>query len=310
MLKRFFGGLAAIILVSAAVAWFQTRDSGGPRVASPADSPFDDNGALPYGPYWGRFGPDGRQLVVVSGADASLAKGGELQQLNQEGEDVLDAAWMPGGNGVLVAYGPTGSDKLAVFNLKGDTLGFITMNPVVPIASTSGMAVDSAGKRAAVTAIHRGGLPGEQPVNAVHIVDLATGATSQASPPDQSVSRPIWLSETQLLVAVSPPGRPTETRAAVLSLETKLVQPFGPEDAVTRPLAVLGQGLSVLEVRRGDTTTIEVFTPALELKRIGTLPPGWSAVHVDPTGTRALVLDTTERQRGEIRLRRLNLSRL
>jgi hypothetical protein len=306
VLKRFLVGLLGAVVLSVGLAWFLTDRQTDPTAAFPVDAAFDDGGALPFGPFGGRFSPDGRQLMVLSGDAVSLARKGELTQLNEEGDEVIDAAWLPGGNAVLAAFGPVGSDQMVVFDRAGKSLGNVTMKPAVAIAPNGGMAVDSTGRRAAVTAAERGGLPGQSPTTGIHLVDLATGAVTAASPPNVAVRGPVWLSSKQLLVTTTQGIDPGRTRAAVLDLDTKALQPIGPDDAPSRGLAVLRSGVIVIEVRRGDTVTINALA-ADTMHSLGTLPAGWAAVDVDPTGSRALVLDTSQSALGSDRLRRFTL---
>ena len=306
MLKRFLAGLVVVVLASAAVAWFRTDRSVEPTFAVRADAAFDDAGALPHGPFSGRFSPDAGQLLVLSGEDLSVARRGELQQLNEDGTQVIDAAWMPGANGILAAFGPAGNEEMTVYDPAGKILGIVKMKPAVHIAANGGMAVDPKGLVAAVTATDRGGLPGQAPTSSVQLVDLKTGAVTPASPPGVNARGPVWLTDRQLVVAVSEGAEPGRTHTAVLDLDSKRVDRIGPTDGATRPLAVLPGGAVVLEVRRRDVVSIEAFTGEA-LKPLGTLPPGWAAVHVDPTGQRALVLDTSDTTAAAVRLRSFKL---
>jgi hypothetical protein len=303
LFRRLLVGLVIVVAISAIIAWFLARRGEGVVSALPAaNGSFGSGGTIPFGPFDGRFSPDGSKLLVLSADSVSIATGGRLTQLNEDGDEVLDAAWMPGSNAILVAYGPVGSDRMLVLDLGGRSLGSIKLNPPVAIAADLGMAVAPNGRTAVVTTRTAGNGVGAVDKVGLARVDLGSGAVDAITPRSgDELSHPVWFGNTQLLVDVGRPG--AVSRAAVLDLATSVARPID-APSPNHGIAVLRDGTIVLAVRHGRTEIVNRLEPG-GMSALGRTGTNTTALDVDGLGRLGLVVDETTALSGAVRLRRV-----
>ena len=257
---------AGIVAVTWAIVTRGEEQPSGVAVSPGGRSPFDETGALPAGTSRARFSPSGANVAVLVDGAVDLAVEGELRSVTPRGGNVVDAAWFPNDETLLVAEGPSSTGALAVVDIDGRVRGSIPLSEPVPFGTGYGMDVDADGRRAALTAVRRETLGPER--RYVVEVDLETGAV-----------RP-----------VTEPGGPDE---------------FGPR-YVDGGLAYSVDDDVVLGVVRGvdvaRQTGDRIIAGDVDLGRV---PAGTTVVDVSATGNEALVVSRNAEGQPRLRMVRL-----
>jgi hypothetical protein len=261
----------AVVVAVFVAAWFlfartEGDDVGGLGAAGPA--PFDGTGSLPPGPSRAVYSPTGARLAVLQAGRVDMAVGGAFRRVTRANGNVVDVAWFGNSSTLLVAEGPASTGGLAVVDIDGTVRGSVPLDGAHAFGTGHGMSVAPGGKRAALTAVTRPALTGEQ--RHVVEVDLESGAVRD----------------------VTTVGGPDEYGPRYLDDGTLVYS-----TADDRVVGVY-RGADAIRVRGGRLVTARG-------RDLGGLPPAVTVVDVAPEGDRAVVVARDEE--GQPRLREIRL---
>ncbi|HUQ40382.1 MAG TPA: hypothetical protein VM030_09515 [Acidimicrobiales bacterium] len=197
-MKRVAITLAVLAAVSAiGLRLLPAKEKPAPRVeqrAVEAVDPFDTDGKVAAGPYRAGFSPDGAHMAVLDGRGVAMAEGGRLRRIEPPDGGVVDFAFLPGSDHVLLGQGPEIVRRLLLFGVDGSATGHVPLDPPLSLGSGHGMTVDATGRTAIVTASVRPPL-GEEHLHLV-VVDLREGTTRSLTPADgPDESRPVFAGD-------------------------------------------------------------------------------------------------------------------
>lgn len=285
--RRFVPYLVGIAVLALVGAWLLVARSEQPSpvagTAAVGDRPFGDGGVLPPGADEAVFSPDGTRLAVIDEGRVRLAVNGELVDVTDPGGRVVDVAWMPGSNGLLVAEGPSSTGILPVVAPDGRSLGVVRPAPPLQPGGGFGMSVDPDGRRAVVVSVERPALEDEGRYLAA--VDLETGATRRLTKTTANPRTPRHVSSGR--VALSVDGR-NGPEVVVLDVASGVAAKVADGELVGvaggRPVVVDPDGRTVRLLRAGDVGD-EV---------LARLDGGVRPVAVHPTGRALVVLERIE----------------
>lgn len=282
-------GVAVAALVMAAVWFFLVRTEGPSPIAglAPAGSrAFAADGALPPGPSRAVYAADGGRLAVLDRGQLAVASQGQLVGITPATGNVVDAAWFRSSDTLLVAEGPIPTGGLSVVQIDGKVRGTIALQPSIGFGHGYGMAIAPGNKRAIATAIER---PALSPADERHLVeiDLTTGAVRDVTPSGgDNEEGPHFVDESTVFATSGQDAVLIDIATGqqrVVALQARAVGVIGGEWLVYAE----GDGKVVRARSRGA-----LGSPPVDL---ATLPPGSSAVDVNPLGGR-LVAAVTEVQ--------------
>jgi hypothetical protein len=296
------GARALVALVATALLAGACAHSHVSGLAPVRPELFDRTGRVEVGAYGAAYNGNGTVLAVKSGQGiGAVTSGGKVRLVTPPGSHAVDYAWMPSGNALLIAEGPTSTGELDVLRLDGTSLGAVPLNPSFAVGSGYGMAVSPDGRRAVVVAEDVQALGGPERLH-LKGVDLATGAVTELGP--RAVHAPRYVDGDHVLLTAWSSSQKAD-RAEVITLTTGVARVVSAAGETADALGpVSGPGNSVWLVYATDTAVWAVPLAGGRRVRLGAVPKGATAVAVDPFGTQALV---AERNGDAEQLRALSL---
>ncbi len=282
-----------VVALAIAFAFIAGEDQGTGGVAGLrplGDQPFgaSENGGDAAVP--GRRGlvsRDGRRLAVLNDEGLGLAEQGVVRPVTEPGSRVVDAAWFANDATLLVAEGPIPTGALAIVDIDGTVRGSVPLSPVLGFGTGHGMAVDTSGKRAVVTAVERPALG--PPQRHLALVDLTTGQSSTLTPPGGSdESGPAFVGDGE--VAFTETTADGTRRARLIDLSTGAVRELRNASTV-----VGSTPQAVLVVSGGDVVRLDGEGKAPVV--VGQVPSGTSVTSIDAIGGQAIVVNRSSQLR-------------
>jgi len=217
-----------------------------------------------------RMSPDGSQLAIVEGGQVIIVGLDDASIVSRTGTNVVDAAWMPDGDRVLVTEGPIPTGRVTTLKLDGSVHGVAKLAPSISFGDGNGVAVDSLGTHAAVIATTREAIGG-----AVHsdlaIVELQSGNVRVLPTPNRDEFHPLFVDDE--LVAVASIGAKGPARLDLVDLATgevdagraitdgPFVRTVGEEVVVARRAAQGATRLVAVSVETGAERELHVTKP-------------------------------------------------
>ncbi|HEX2049041.1 MAG TPA: hypothetical protein VHJ34_00235 [Actinomycetota bacterium] len=176
----------------------------GPLSGAGGRGPLEAGGRLAPGGWIldrGAFSPDGRRVAFV-GVDPDgnqragvAADGGSVEAVTPEDWTVVDFAWMPGSESLLVVRHGERGDTLAIVGVDGEVVRMVDVDR--PFGAGRGMVVSPDGDYAIVSMQEPVAL--ERPADLVRL-DLATGATTNLTrTPRLTEDYPSWAGRDRLV---------------------------------------------------------------------------------------------------------------
>lgn len=223
--------------------------------------------------------PDSTRVALVENGAVTVVRTRDGARVMSAGKNVVDAAWMPDGQRVLVVEGPIPTGEIDAIGMNGKVQGVAKVQPAIQFGNGYGLAVDSAGRQAAAIAVTRDPIGGATHTD-LAVIDLQSGATrvfkttiDERNPIFADDDRVAALGDDALFVRSLVDGRVAKVDRGFAG------GPFvaGPDDAVA-----LDAGTAV-------HTVISFDTRAGKRRALRTLPEGHVPVDVDTHRTRALV---------------------
>jgi DNA-binding beta-propeller fold protein YncE len=245
---------------------------------------FDASGRVERGPYGAMFSPDGARLAVKSGRGISIVTSrGHTRLVTPPGSRAVDYAWLPAGNDLLIAEGPSATGRLEVLALDGAGRGSVPLDPSFSVGTGYGMAVAPDGHHAVAVAEDLVALGGPERLSLVR-VDLATGTVEQL--PVKAVRGPAYIdAEHVLLTSLAATG----SRAEVLTLATAQRRPVSPAGESADALGPVLRGRWLVYATERAVWAVPAAGGARV--RLAGVARGATAVAVDPDGTQAIVAE-------------------
>lgn len=290
-LRKVLVALLILVLVVAGVLYYATitSDPEITGIAPVGTDPFAD-GQLRPGPHDAAYSPDGLRVAVLTGGRLAMAEEGDVRPITPRGSNVVDFAWFPGSNALLVAEGPVPTGGLVILEPDGTERGTLPLDPPISFGNGEGMDVAPSGREAVVTAVTRPTL-GEEQRYLAH-VDLETGRVRPLTDPDDTAeTAPVWLdADTIAFTSETDDGSRLEVIDAAgsgrrpVALRAETVQTVG---ALDGEWVVVGVDSALLAVR-----------PDGRRRALGEIPAGAAAVSVDPAGRTAIVAQTVQSASG------------
>jgi hypothetical protein len=290
-------GVVAVVLVvvgGVAVSYlFLTRaEKPGVAVGSALQPFFDSRGRLAPGAFAAAYSPDGAHLAVRSADGIGLAEHGQVRPLTPSGSHVVDFAWTPSSDRLLVAEGPIPTGRLDALGLDGLSAGKVTLAPSFSVGSGFGMAVDSTTRHAVVTRAVVDALGGEVHLDLVE-VDLQSGAVRVLTEtPSVQESDPFYIDD-QTVLFQRQDG--SHSSASVLDLGDLAVRDLTGATVSARPVGVIYQGTyAAYATPSGDLYAVAPGggAPILLGSHLG------AVAAIDPTGARAVIVSRSQQAAG------------
>lgn len=280
------GGLALVVVLLAGFLAATYWPEPEVQVPSLAGDAFDED-VIRTNSTTAAYSPDGGRIAVLTDEGIGLASGGRVDRITRPGARIVDFAWMPGSDGLLVMEGPVSSGFLTVVDLEGKVAGAVELQPAFDPGTGFGLTVEPGSTRAVSVAVDREVIGGRSTRDLV-VIDLQSGAVERLSDPALE-SAPQFVGDNQVAFVERRDG---SSRIALVRLDTGgrvLLSPAGRDAAM---VGVLGDGGRVAYTTVGEQGRIQLW--AVEVTggrptRLDTFPAGHIVVAVDPTGRRALV---------------------
>jgi hypothetical protein len=282
------------LLAGVAASYLALSRNPKPRVSlsAPVQPFFDGGGRLSPGAFAAAYSPDGSRLAVRSADGIGLADRGAVKAVTPRGSNVVDFAWLPGGDRLLVAEGPIPTGQLDALALNGRSAGTVKLLPSFSVGSGYGLAVDSTARHAVASRARADQLSGVVHLDLVE-VDLQSGVVRELTPdPDAQSSRPFYIDDTHVLYQRE---QGNHTAAAVLDLVTLARRDLTGPNIEARPVGVLlGGGYAAYATHSGDLFAVapDGGQPIRLGSRLGPVAA------VDPTGTYAVVVTASTQDAG------------
>lgn len=251
----------------------------GVRGLSAAGTTFtDSDGLVAPGPFTAAFSPNGAKLAVLSAAGISLSDRGRLTPVLKQNvagaSRVVEMAWMPSSDRLLVAEGPAPARRLNVIDLTGKVVAAATLSQPLSLDEGFGMAVDSTNRKAALIQVNRDAVGGRRHLD-LAVVDLQNGAVRILPTPDIEESHPYFVDDNHVLVTAD---SSVVTRASVVDLADGSSLAVGSK--ATMSAGVLTDTDVPVYQTLGETAA--VWAPG---HKLGDLDKGAVLVALHPTGS-------------------------
>lgn len=271
VLLLIFAGVAYVVVVA-------PDATPGVRGLSAAGINFtDSDGLIAPGPFTAAFSPNGAKLAVLSAAGISLSERGRLTPVLKQdvaaASRVVEMAWMPTADRLLVAEGPAQARRLNVIDLQGKVVAAATLSQPLSLDEGFGIAVDSTNRQAALIQVSRDAIGGRRHLD-LAVVDLQSGAVRVLPTPDIEESRPYFVDDSHVLVTSD---SSVVTRASVVDLTT------GASLAIGSKATMSAGVLTDTDVPVYQTLGLNaaVWAPG---RKLGDLDKGAVLVALHPTG--------------------------
>lgn len=299
-------GLLLVLAGAAYVVLFAPDSTPGVRGLAPSGvATTDSQGMIAPGPSKAAYSPNGAHLAVLSAQSLSLAVRGELQPVVKLGggaSTVVDFAWMPSSDRLLVVEGPS-VRRLNVVDLKGEVVAAATLSEPLLVDEGFGVTVDSTNTKAVLTTVTRDAIGGLRHFD-LTVVDLPTGKVTTKSTPDVDETRPFFVTDTTVVATVETGDA---MRAEVIDIESGKRTPLGrASGAGSLAAGVLSDSDAPVFQVVGDPNVVNVLT-ANGVRRLKKLDEGQVVVAVHPTGATAVVRVVVD---GTVRLKVVALDSL
>lgn len=285
--RKVLVALLVLAVVVGAVLFYATMTSEPEitGIAPVGTDPFAD-GRLRPGPHDAAYSPDGQRVAVLTGGRLGMAEEGDVRPITARGSNVVDFAWFPASNALLVAEGPVPTGGLVVLEPDGRERGTIPLDPSISFGDGHGMDVAPGGREAVVTAVSRPPL-GEEQRYLAH-VDLETGRVRALTEADERAERaPFWLdADTIAFTSEGPAG----SRVEVIDANGAGRRPLPIRDTELRTVGTLDEEWIVAA---GDSSLVAVRADGRR-RSLGAIPGGTAAIAIHPSGQSAIVAETVE----------------
>lgn len=233
-----------------------------------------------------RLSPDGGRVLVVEAGQVVVVGLHDADIVMRAGRNVVDAAWMPDGERVLVVEGPIPTAQVTTLDMNGEVDGVQTLSPSVGFGDGNGVAVDSRGTKAAVIATTRDAIGGR-----VHgdlaVIELQTGKVRVYATPDRDEVYPLFVDDD--LVALRSEAATGATRLDLVELATGAVTVGRPMTGGPFVRTVGGEVVVARRGAKGATRLVGVDTQTGKERQIHVTKSRSSVVAVDLRVTRCLV---------------------
>ena len=285
------GGVAAVVVGAVAFGYISNRSGErDPVLAPPSGAAFNEDRALAKGPNRGSFSVDGRSVAVIDRGAVALAQGGALKAVSPPGGRVVDFAWMPNSQAVLVAEGPIPTGQVTVIDFAGKVVGTARLNPSIAFGSGYGMSVDSRGVNAAVIAVDRDAIGGNERRD-LAVIELTTGKVTRLPTPDLDERQPVFIDDnTVAVLETADIEGGGVARVVAVDLGSGTRTPLDSR-ATLKVIGATDDGEVVVSERTADNRerVVTLTLAAAKRKVLATLPIGQRAVAADPQARRVLV---------------------
>jgi len=287
--------VAAVLLVSGAVAVFTTRRTEPGAVAIDTSEAFSPDGVAVPGAVSAQFSPDGTRLAVLRGGGAfGVSEGGRFRPLVPAETAVSAFSWYGDGR-VLVQEGPVSTGQLVALDLNGESKGVIKLMP--DVSPGTGLAVSPDRRTVILTGTIEGETPRARPVVDLYAVAVPGGVTRRLTDNPDAESHPVFLDDNRVAF--------TSRRN-----DAEQVQVLDLGDDTRTSLTSPADRASVIGVAQGDvvwTTGSEVRygRPGSPVRTLASVPAGSVAVAIGPERTRLVVRDMSPEGDTILRLIRL-----
>lgn len=233
-----------------------------------------------------RLSPDGERLAIVEAGAVTVVGVDDAKVVTRAGTNVVDAAWMPDGERVLVVEGPIPTGQLTVIDMEGTVSGVAQLSPSVSFGTGLGLAVDSRGTQAAVITVTREPIGGRQHSD-LAVVGLQTGKVRVYATPERDETQPMFVDDE--LVAVSSVAETGGARLDLVDVASGQVQAgpeldSGPFVRTFRDEVVVGR-----RAPGGADELVAVDTQTLDTRRLHVTERRRRVVAIDLQVTRAVV---------------------
>lgn len=233
-----------------------------------------------------RISPDGGRVLVVEAGQVVVVGVDNADVVMRAGRSVVDAAWMPDGERVLVVEGPIPTGQILTLDMNGEVDGVASLSPSVGFGDGHGLAVDSRGVRAAVIVTTRDAIGGRAHTD-LAVVELQTGRVRSYPTAERQELRPVFVDDD--FVAVASYGESGTERLDFVDLGTGTVSPG---EGITGGPFVRTVGGEVVVARQdggGGTRLVAVDALGGAERSLYVARPGRRVVAVDAQVTRCLV---------------------
>jgi hypothetical protein len=247
-----------------------------------------------------RMSPDSTRVLVVEAGQVVVVGIDDAEIVARAGRNIVDAAWMPDGERVLVVEGPIPTGQILTLDMNGEVDGVAQLAPSISFGDGNGIAVDSRGTKAAVIATTREAVGGR-----VHsdlaTVELQTGKVRVYSTPDRNEFNPLFVDDD--FVAVASEGERGAARLAFVDLGTAgvtagrpiiggpFVRTVGGEVVVARRASHGATRLLAVDAQTGDEREVHVTKPHRRVVAVDRQVTRCLVRVVDPGGTAHLDLE-------------------
>lgn len=308
------------VLVVGAVAVLVLSPDPNPEVTGPLTptgaSAFAD-GFLEPGPHAAAYSRNGALLALLSDRGVSLAdKGRQVFVVRNTGSDasrIVDFAWMPGSESIMVVEGPNEAKKLSVVDLDGQAIAAVALQPAVSVGDGFGLAVDNSNRQAVVVTVTRDTIGGSRHFD-LAVVDLQTGAVRPlTTTPDVEESSPSFLDDGNVLYTRGASG---VLEAVVMNLATGQTRRISPDGTRAIALGAVREGTVAVYQRlgdgpedRGEVVGVPISASGApgSPSNMGTMEAGETVLALHPSGSEAVVQPPLGRGDSASRLRAVRL---
>lgn len=272
--------LAVVVLVAVAVT--RLISANGPTRAT---TPRGLDGVVVPGAGVIRWSPDSTKLAVIAAGEVVVVRVADGEELARRGATVVDVAWMPDAERLVLVEGPTPTGQVVAMATTGRVVGTTALRPSIAFGQGRGLSVNSTGTQAVAVSATRDVLGG-----ATHhdlaVVQLQTGATRVFPSQARDESNPVFVDETTIAYAAASPGG--ELRLFALDAVSGSVNDLGViHDG---PFGVLASGEVVVGHRAAQGAyRLDAVDLSGGSRVLGQLEADQRPVAIDRFGTRALV---------------------
>ncbi|MDP1792853.1 MAG: hypothetical protein Q8K63_01845 [Acidimicrobiales bacterium] len=273
------GLLALVLLVAGVIRLISTN---GP-VAPTAPSGLEELVVPSAGVI--RWSPDATRLALLVAGEMLIVRVADGAEVARRGSTVVDVAWMPDAERVILVEGPIPTGQAVAVQVDGRVAGTTTLRPSIAFGMGQGLAIDDKGRRAAAIAAQREAIGGATRHD-LALVELQSGATRVISTEDREESNPVFADDVTVAYASRAPSG--ETRLHVIDTSTDAVTNLG--RIHDGPFGVLASGEVVVGHRAAQGAyRLDAVSLDGESRVLGVLRDTQRPVAIDRFGTRVLV---------------------
>ena len=266
------------VLLLAAFAFAKLTSDSGPVASTPGFGQGLSNVAVSTSTKI-RLSPDSTKVALVESGVVTVVRSRDGARVMAAGKNIVDVAWMPDGNRVIVVEGPIPTGEIDAIDMTGKRAGVAKLKAPIGFGDGFGLAVDSRGTQAAAIAVTRDPIGGARHTD-LAVVELQTGAVRIFESPTEE-RNPTFVDDENVAYLA---GSVLFQRELGDGRLTKIDQGFADGPFVAGP-----DGELALWADDAAQGLVGIDTTARKRRALRVLPQGHIPVDVDAHLTRALV---------------------